>query len=207
MIDVVESGSSGNAVVYFDKILVDCGVPLKRIKGYVNDIKLILLTHEHSDHINLSTVINIQKEHPSVRVGCCEWMIPKLKGVKNIDLYEVGSLYDYGLFKVSPVKLYHDVQNCGYRIFANGKKVIHCTDTRTLEGIEAKDYDLYAIEHNYNEDTVMQIIAKADKEGRFTHVRGSINSHLSEQQARDFIYKNRKDSSQVVRLHESKTAL
>ena len=40
-----------------------------------------------------------------------------------------------------PIKLYHDVPNCGYRIFINDKKIIYMTDTKTLEGITAKNYD------------------------------------------------------------------
>jgi L-ascorbate metabolism protein UlaG (beta-lactamase superfamily) len=133
-------------------------------------------------------------------------MLPLLGGLKNIDIYEIGKVYDYGQFQISPVELYHDVENCGYRIFKDGIKVFHATDTYALNGIEAKDYDIFAIEHNYDEDTVYQIIERQESQGKFAHQKRSINSHLSEQQARDFIFKNRKETSEVIRLHESKTA-
>ena len=207
MYQVLKTGSKGNAVIYHKSIMIDCGVPYSLIKEYVNSLQLLLLSHQHSDHLNINTIKKLQQERPSLRVGCCKWMLEKLEGVNNIDVYEIGKLYDYGSFQVSPILLFHDVPNCGYRIFKDGTKIIHCTDTYTLEGIIAKDYDLYAIEHNYNEDTIMGIIEKFESEGKYTHLRGSINSHLSEQQARDFIYKNRKESSKVLRLHESTTAL
>ena len=112
-----------------------------------------------------------------------------------------------GRFSISPFKLYHDVQNCGYRIFKDEVKIFHATDTAHLQGISAKEYDLYAIEHNYNEDTVYDIIREQESQGKFAHQRGSINSHLSEQQARDFIFKNKKESSQILRLHETKSLI
>ena len=204
MYNVIATGSTGNAVLYHNSILVDCGVPYSKIKPYINRIQIVLLTHQHKDHINISTIKAIRKERPSVRIGCCEWMLPFLDGIKKVDVYEIGKVYDYTLFSVSPIQLYHDVENCGYRIFKDDTKIIHATDTCHLNGITAKDYDLYAIEHNYNEDTVYDNIAKVEAQGKFAYQRGSINSHLSEQQAREFIFNNRKETSEVLRLHESK---
>ncbi|MGL5262615.1 MAG: hypothetical protein ACRC9P_09550, partial [Bacteroides sp.] len=45
-----------------------------------------------------------------------------------------------------------------------------------------------------------------DKEsrGEFAHQRGSINSHLSKQQAQDFILKNAGDDYEFIMLHQSK---
>ncbi len=126
-----------------------------------------------------------------------------LEGIKNVDILEAGKVYDYGQFKISPIVLYHDVQNFGYRIFKDDKKIIHCTDTSHLEGITAKDYDLYAIESNHDIDSVKDRIDYKKKTGQFCYEIGAINSHLSEQQARDFIFNNRGENSQVLRLHES----
>nr|WP_320022061.1 MBL fold metallo-hydrolase [uncultured Draconibacterium sp.] len=207
MYQVISSSSKGNAVLYHDSILLDCGVPFVLLKPYLYDIQLVLLTHIHGDHFNLATIAKLVFERPTLRIGCGEWLADKLDFVKNLDVYEIGEVYDYGSFQISPVKLYHDVPNCGYRIFKDSTKIFHATDTSHLEGITAKNYDLYTIEHNYNEDTVWGIIKEQEDAGQFAHERGSINSHLSEQQARDFIFKNRGEHSQVVRLHESSTSL
>lgn len=203
MYNIIATGSAGNAVLYHNSILVDCGVSYSKIKPYLRDIQIILLTHQHGDHINISTLKAIQSERPTLRIGCCEWMLPFVEGLRNVDVYEIGNVYDYGLFSLSPVKLYHDVPNCGYRIFKNDIKIFHATDTAHLDGILAENYDLYAIEHNYDEDTIQDVITRQEDAGMFAHQKGSMNSHLSEQQARDFLFKNRKNNSEVIRLHES----
>lgn len=200
---VIKTGSTGNAVLYHDCILVDCGVSFKEIKPIINDIQLILLTHEHKDHINIDTLIKIKKERPTVRIGCCQWMLTHLKEFKKVDCFCIGDVYDYGLFTISPVKLFHDVDNCGYRILTEDYKIFHATDTVHLEGVEALNYNLYAIEHNYDEDTIGEVIKYKESKGEYSHEKGSVNSHLSYQQATEFIYNNKGVNSEVLQLHMS----
>lgn len=202
---ILSTGSAGNAVMYHGCILVDCGVPYSVLKPFVKQIQVVFLTHTHKDHINIDTLKKLSFERPAMRFGCCEWMLEVLHDnkIRNVDLLTFGQISDYGLFQICPVKLYHDVPNCGYRIFKDGTKIFHATDTAHLAGITAKDYDLYCIESNYDEDTVFDIIAEKEARGEFAHQKGSINTHLSEQQAREFISANRKPESQVVRLHET----
>lgn len=202
---IIATGSAGNCEIYHNSIAVDMGVSYSKIEPYKNLLKIVLLSHAHSDHFNIKTIKKLAFERPSLRFGCCEWMLPILKGVKNIDVYEFGKWYDYGIFKVATGKCYHDVPNCFYRIEIDGYKIFRATDTAHLDGITAKDYDLYAIEHNYDEDTIQDVIKRQEAIGVFAHQKGSINSHLSEQQARDFIFKNRGENSEVVRLHETKS--
>lgn len=210
MYKIIASGSNGNCVLYHQNtIAVDMGVPFNAIKPYLHSIQLILLTHEHADHFNPITIKRLAKERPTLRFGCGKHLFYKLltSGVKqgNIDVFEVGKLYDYGGFQISSIQLYHDVENFGYRIDYKGHKTIHCTDTATLEGITAKGYDLFAIEHNYDEETIWQTIEAIESKGGFAHQRGAINSHLSEQQARNFFFENKGENSQLIRLHESKS--
>ena len=200
---VISSSSKGNSILYHNSILVDCGVSYKALKPYLHDIQIVLLSHEHEDHINIGTLKKIQFERPIIRIGCGEFMLKHLFGFKNIDVYEFGQTYDYGLFELSPIKLYHDCPNFGYRIFKGDYKIIHCTDTSTLEGIEAKGYNLFAIESNYDEETIHDKIAAIKARGEFAYQEGAINTHLSEQQAGDFIYKNKGENSKILRLHES----
>ncbi len=203
MYNVLSSGSKGNCVVYHDSIAVDMGVPFSTIKQYKNNLQIVLLTHIHGDHMNLSTIKKLAFERPTLRFACGEFLAEFLQGIKNVDILEAGKIYDYIQFKVSPIHLYHDVKNFGYRIFKNNTKIIHVTDTAHLVGITAKDYDLYAIESNYDEDTIFESIKRKKEKGEFAYQEGSIKSHLSEQQARDFIFKNQGQNSKVLRLHES----
>lgn len=205
MIEIIKTGSKGNAVIYNKIILLDCGVPYSLLKDRVKDLKLILLTHEHKDHINIYTIKKILEQKPSIRIGCGEHMLPFLEGIRKIDVYQANLSYDYNIFKISPIHLFHDVPNFGYRIFFENYKIIHATDTYTLEHITAKDYDLYAIEHNCDEEKAMQTIIEARENGDFTHKERSFNSHLSEQQARDWLYKNANKNSKIFKLHESQS--
>ena len=203
---VISSGSEGNAVIYNNAIMVDCGVSLKALQEVKRSLKIVLLTHKHSDHLKIRTLQRLQAERPTLRVACGAFLLDELPCIKNIDVLQVGKIYDYGAFKVSPVKLYHDVPNFGWRIFLpNGQKIFHATDTVHLEGITAKGYDLYAIEHNYCEEYIQQAIEEARANGEYTHAYGSIKTHLSIQQARAFIDKNRKESSEVLELHKSRS--
>ena len=207
MYQIISSGSTGNAIIYLNHILVDCGVPFSLLKPFIRDIQLVLLTHSHKDHINAQTVRKLASERPTLRVGCGEWMKEYLEGIKNVDYYEAGQVYNYGSFSISPITLYHDVKNFGYRIFKDGIKIIHCTDTTHLHGISAESYDIYALEHNYDEETIWDRIRDKESKGIFAHERGAINSHLSEQAARDFFFKNKGPESKLIRLHETKSFL
>lgn len=176
------------------------------IKQYIDKIQIVLLTHIHGDHFNINTIRRLAFERPSLRFGCGNYLLQNLQGIRNLDVLEPGKIYDYGFFKISPIVLYHDVENFGYRIFKDNKKILHATDTFTLEGITAKDYDLYAIEANYDEDTIYDIINDKRSKGEYAHQIGSINSHLSHQQAQDFVLNNAGANYEFIMLHQSKTS-
>lgn len=46
-IEIVQTGSDGNAVIINDNILIDCGVPFKKLEPYAKQLRLVLLTHVH----------------------------------------------------------------------------------------------------------------------------------------------------------------
>lgn len=203
--EIIGTGSTGNAVLLHRQILIDIGVSYKKIEPYKKEIQLIALTHEHlSDHLNISALKKLCKERPLARVCCGHWMVKYLDGIKNIDVLEPGILYDYGQFKISAFKLYHNCEIYGYRIFKDNHSTFYATDTKHLEGITAKDYSLYCIEMNHDEEVLNARIEEKQRKGQFAYEIGSKNSHLSEQQAKEWLFKNMNESSKVIRLHESK---
>lgn len=202
--EVIASGSDGNCEIYFGSIAIDMGIPFSVIKPYILKLQLVCLSHQHKDHFNIDTIQRLSKERPTLRFGCGEWMVPLLDGVRNIDVYEPGKWYDYGPFRVAIGKSYHDVPNAFFRLEKNGYKVFRATDTATLAGIEAKNYSLYALEHNYDADTIFGVIEEKESRGVFAYERGVIQSHLSEQAARQFIFNNAGENYEVLRLHESR---
>ena len=200
---VIATGSTGNAVIV-GKILIDCGVSFKKIAPYIKYFDLVLITHKHTDHLNFNTLKKIQEMRPSVRVGVCDYLLPYVKGLNNIDMLEIGKIYDYKAFKVSPIKLYHNVPNVGYRLYIEDKKVLYATDTNTLDGIQAKNYDLYLIEGNYSEVTIDDIIAEKLANGKYAHEIESKKNHLSIEKAEKWLEENANNEHKVVFLHKSK---
>ena len=54
--NLIASGSSGNCIIYKKHIMVDIGIKKKDkdlIEPYLDDIKVIIITHRHSDHLQL----------------------------------------------------------------------------------------------------------------------------------------------------------
>ena len=203
---IISSCSTGNATVIKDIILIDCGVSFKRLEKYYKQLKIILLTHIHKDHFKKETIKKLAQERPTLRFACCEWLLKPLLecGInrRNIDVLEIGIKYDYKLFKIVPIKLYHDVPNSGYRVIFEDYKVIYITDTRTVEGITAKDYDLYLIEGNYEDEELEERIRKKQQQQKYCYEYRARNTHLSKGQASDFLLKNMGEKSEYVFMHE-----
>lgn len=204
--NIISTGSHGNAVTVNKSILIDCGVPFSRLKTIYRDLKLVLLTHIHADHFKKSTVRRLAADRPSLRFGCCEWLYESLIecGVPktNIDVYETGKKYDYGVFAIAPLKLYHDVPNCGYRLYIGLERALYATDTKTLAGIEAKGYDLYMIEANYKETELQERIFQKKLAGEFSYEMDARERHLSYEQAVSWLSENSGESSKTVFLHK-----
>ena len=203
---IISSCSTGNATIIRDIILIDCGVTFKKLEKYYKQLKIVLLTHIHSDHFKKETIKKLAQERPTLRFACCEWLLQPLLecGVlrKNIDVLQIGTRYDYKLFKIVPIKLYHDVPQCGYRVLFDDYKVIYMTDTRKVEGIVAKNYDLYLVEGNYEEEELEQRIKQKQEEGLYYYESRVRNTHLSKGRATDFLLNNMGENSEYVFMHE-----
>lgn len=203
---IISTGSKGNCVIIGGKIMVDCGVSWKAIKPYVNGLQLVLLTHSHGDHIKPSTIRKLQEERPKLRFGCGKWLLPSVLacGVpkRRIDIYIPNTKNRYTddlQLIMTPLK--HNVSNCGYRIFLDGEKVFYATDCNNLNGIEAKNYDLYMIEANYEDSEIQERIAEKEANGQYCYEYQVLNNHLSKQKADEFIIANAGEKSRFVYLH------
>lgn len=203
---IISSCSTGNATIIKDIILIDCGVTFKKLEKYYKQLKIVLLTHIHSDHFKKETIKKLAQERPTLRFACCEWLLKPLLecGVerKNIDILQIGTKYDYKLFKIVAIKLYHDVPQCGYRILFDDYKVIYMTDTKTIEGISAKNYDLYLVEANYKENELEERIKQKQLQGDFTYEWRVKDTHLSEEQCVEFLLNNMGKNSEYVFMHQ-----
>lgn len=206
--NIISTGSKGNAVVIGGTILVDCGVPFSALRSVYRDIKIVLLTHIHADHFKHSTIKMLAESRPGLRFACCKWLVDDLLkcGVNpfNIDVLEIGKKYDYGEFAVVPVKLYHNVPNCGYRLFLGQEKVLYATDTNTLDGIMAKNYDLYMVEANYEPDKLIASINEKNKRGEYAYEKNVLRNHLSKPDCDEWLAQNKGKNSEWIYLHQHK---
>lgn len=191
--NILSTGSGGNATILDRHILIDCGVSFKMLKPYARELDVVLLTHIHSDHFKPSTVSGLHRRRPALRFACCKWMVEPLLYIgvspRVIDVLEPGTTYAYQSFFVKPFPLVHNVQNCGYMLlFADeaGEKTeaaIYATDTGSLEGVEAKSFDLYLIEANHKEAELEARMQAKLEAGVFAYEEKAALNHLSYEKA------------------------
>ena len=204
--NIISTGSVGNAVVLNSRLLIDCGVNYKQLSPYVSGLQLVLLTHIHGDHFYPSTIKKRAKMRPTLRFGCCKWLVNDLIscGVQKwrIDVFTPGlaNIYNQDL-QITAVELTHDVPNCGYKIFIDGEKVFYATDTNNLNGITAPDYDLYMIEANYEDEEIQERIRKKEESGSYAYEYKVLKNHLSKAKCDDFIVRNAGIKSEFIYMH------
>ena len=110
-------------------------------------------------------------------------------------------MYGYGICNIIPVTLVHNVPNCGYKIHFQAGKVFYATDTNNLNGITARHYDLYMVEANHEEDTILKKIADKKAAGEYAYEVHAMQNHLSKEKCDDFIYRNMGPGGEYVYLH------
>ena len=150
--DIINSGSKGNATVVFTKeatILIDVGIPvsiieeeLKKFNKTINNIDIVLITHNHTDHIRSVKSFSPKK-------------IYSLKGTMPGSLSNV--LEENKPFKVLDATITafptsHDAINpCGFILESEDEKLVYMTDTGVyLSNPLVKNPTYLIIESNHN---------------------------------------------------------
>lgn len=212
IVNIISSSSGGNSYIYNKDIMLDVGVSFNKIKPYIKDIKLVLLTHIHGDHLNKKTLKKILYERPTIKIICCFWLVDELVKVginkKNIYVLELEKKYDLGKYIIEPVPALHDKPNCGYKITIkeNNYKIFHITDTNDVSHLEAKGFNFYGIEANYIDEEELENRIKKDYEDGLTysHYERVQKTHLSQLKAYNWLQKNMSKESEFVFLHAHK---
>lgn len=206
--EIVESSSVGNFTVLEKVIALDMGVSFKKVEPYLAELQIVFVGHRHGDHFNPSTVRKAAKSRPTLRFCGGPWMVEHFLncGVdeRNIDVLEVEFEYNYGNYKIEPVQLYHDVPNYGLKIQIGKEKLFYAVDTCTLDGIEAKDFDVYLVESNYREAELQQRLEEKLDAGVFAYETRAEVTHLSREQATAWLQENMAPWSIWVPMHEHK---
>jgi Cft2 family RNA processing exonuclease len=204
--EIIGTGSSGNCVI-LDDIMLDCGLPYKQIKPYLKDIKLIFISHKHSDHLNKSTIKKIAYNNPTIKFLVAFYLVDLLLelGVskKNIITVDLEKWYNIGIANVKLEALMHDVPNTALKIQKGNQKAIYIVDTNSVDHLVAKDYNLYMIEANYTDEEELENRIKKDyEEGlSYSHYERVRKTHLSQLKAYNWLQKNMNEESEFVFLH------
>lgn len=202
---VIETGSHGNCVILNNILALDMGVSYSKLPS-VRELQVVFVSHRHGDHLRETTIRSLAHYRPQLRFCCGDFLVPALyrAGVnrRNIDVLELGKVSDYGSFQIEPVELYHDVPNYGCKITMNGEKACYFVDTGTLDGITAKDFDLYLVEANHLKAEIERRAAEKIAAGQYSYEKRAAEYHLSFEQTTDWLVENMGKKGLWIPLHQ-----
>lgn len=193
---IVRSGSKGNCVIMND-IMIDCGVPFKLIKDELYNVRLLLITHIHSDHVTPSTLKRIKAMFPHILIAG-NYEVNQVFGVDVITIN--NRVHDLVEHEITPFECFHDVVVQGFTFELNGESIIYATDTQNLTCAPSKKYDWLFLESNHDERKLKAIGATIKG---YDAVAGG-SRHMSTQVCKGFYYTHRRnESSRLLELHKS----
>ena len=159
------SGSSGNCYLVKSgqtAILIDAGISGRKVaeslgKAAVGaeEVKAVLITHEHSDHIRSLKAINRKLPHARTYANSGTWesicaLVPESRRV----VFKTGEEFSVGDVKIKAFPLLHDAaEPVGFSFTLGESRISILTDTGCLsEEIfdEIKEADLLILEANHD---------------------------------------------------------
>lgn len=209
---VLASGSKGNCT-YIEynntKILIDLGTTslyaekkLKDIDVDPTDIKAILITHTHVDHINGLKVF-IKKYNPKIYLS--EIMHKELKNDITLTNYEyIDGDFTIDDLKINVIKTSHDTEDSnGYIVESSDSSIVYITDTGYINQKNFKkliNKNVYIFESNHDVEMLMNGRYPYNIKQRILGDKG----HLSNKDAGYYLSKLIGDNTkQVILAHLS----
>ena len=166
---VLSSGSKGNSTLIQTKntkILIDLGVTksyteekLKELNVDPNEIKAVLITHTHTDHIDGLKVF-LKKYKPVLYVNKIIFSLLN-EYITDFDyvLYE-NSTFMIDDIKVNVIKTSHDVKgSVGFILSSDDKSLVYITDTGYINNKYfdlLRNHNLYILESNHDVKMLME---------------------------------------------------
>jgi phosphoribosyl 1,2-cyclic phosphodiesterase len=213
---VLASGSKGNAFYIsdgFTSILIDAGLSATEIKRRLksrglnpNDLDAILVTHEHSDHIQAVGVLSRQLKLPIYLSRKIEKKVSIGRSVYEIRTFNSGSTFQINNLAVHPFAVSHDAADpVGFTIGQNGSRIGLATDLGTVTPHvkeNLKHCHLLILEANHDPDML--------ENGPYPwHLKRRIQSrsgHLSNGQSKRLLVElQHKGLEHVILAHLSET--
>lgn len=212
------SGSSGNCILVENgetRILVDCGVSgveaerrLKKVGCPPESLKAILVTHEHTDHIQGVGILARRFGIPvHLTAGTMSAGNGSLGQITETSVIEPGVSFTVGQLAVHPFSIPHDAADPVGFTFHNGREMAGiATDLGFPTGLvedHLKECSLLILESNHDPEMLANGPYPPDLRRRIR----SRDGHLSNEQAGgmldSIIQKNPSTLSAVVLAHLS----
>jgi phosphoribosyl 1,2-cyclic phosphodiesterase len=166
---VLASGSKGNAIYIsdgFTAILIDAGLSATEIKRRLKsrglnpkDLNAILVTHEHSDHIQAVGVLSRQLKLPIYLSRNIEKKVSSGNSLYEIQTFNSGSTFQINNLAVHPFAVSHDAADpVGFTIGQNGSRIGVATDLGTVTPHvkeNLKHCQLLILEANHDPDMLI----------------------------------------------------
>ena len=150
------------------KLLIDAGVSLKKIEKGLETLNIspssldgILVTHEHSDHIqslgNLSKKFNLPVYANSETFDNMSKQTDKISA-ENIKKFKVAEKFEIKDLEINPFSIPHDAANpCGFNISNNSDKISIATDIGHMTNDilkQLEDSKFILLESNYDTEVL-----------------------------------------------------
>lgn len=188
---VFSSGSDGNCTLIQTKqinILIDAGITRKQILENLSrynlslkDISILLITHEHVDHIKAlpqmlkecdlkiymssGTFMALKEQYSRPgKEKAYELLMERYKNQSLIVINRIENSILYPYFVESDLKIqilpaFHDARECiGFSFYNEGKKLVYMTDTGYVHQAiyeEISNAEAYILESNHDPEILM----------------------------------------------------
>lgn len=161
------SGSKGNCLYYSNgqtKLLIDAGLSgkaicerLASINVDISEIQAIVITHEHTDHIQGLKVLALKY---GIRVFAnaetAKGIVEAIGGCPRFTIFSTGESFQFGDVEFHPFSVQHDTWDpVAFTLISGGIKVGVCTDlgfvtTLVIHHLQGCDYLVLEANHDVN---------------------------------------------------------
>lgn len=216
-INIIGTGSSGNAIIVDEHLLIDCGLPRKILREHADEIDCIYITHRHGDHMNIPSLRHFFRVKPSIIhhglfINSESFEHLKVKAPELAEKFSqknivrAGQDLEFvtrsGSYSARFFGLVHDVENQGV-ILKNSlnETLVHITDTENTKLCPDEIFDVILCEGNWDADKLYEWLEADDPETVFRATRNL--RHLSVQGFEKFVSHHSHPNTLVSQLHES----